>query len=89
MAPEVFTGRYSEKADVFSLGALFFAILERNCIVIEGKAIYGAFVDFSGVRKVGLGFAMANVDSTISIAFSSHAQGLRVLQRLVMKAVRQ
>ena len=87
VAPEFFTGRYSEKADVFSLGTLFFAILERDFIVIEDKAIYGAFVDFHGVGKLGLGFAMANVDSTISIAFSSHAQGLRVLQSVVIEAL--
>ena len=84
----MFTGHYTEKADVFSLGTLFFAILERDFIVIEGKAIYGAFVDFHGVGKLGLGFAMANVDSSISIAFSSHAQGLRILQRVVMEALR-
>ncbi|CAH3160618.1 unnamed protein product, partial [Porites evermanni] len=32
MAPEVFRGHYNEKADVFSLGILIFAILERNFI---------------------------------------------------------
>ena len=51
VAPEVFTGRYTEKADVFSLGTLFFAILERDFIVNEGKAIYGAFVDVRGEGK--------------------------------------
>ena len=30
LAPECFTGHYTEKADVFSLGVLFFAILERD-----------------------------------------------------------
>ena len=88
VAPEFFTGHYTEKADVFSLGTLSFAILERDFIVNEGKAIYGAFVDFHGVGKLGLGFAMANVDSSISIAFSSHAQWLRVLQRVVVEALR-
>ena len=87
VAPEVFNGHYTEKADVFSLGALFFAILERDYIVTEGKASYGAFVDFHGVGKVGLGFAMAIVDSSISVAFSSHAQGLRILQSVVKEAL--
>ena len=47
VAPEFFAGRYTEKADVFSLGTLFFAILERDFIEIDGKAIYGAFVKYS------------------------------------------
>ena len=40
VAPEFFACRYTEKADVFSLGTLFFAILERDIVVIGGKAIY-------------------------------------------------
>ena len=43
VAPEFFDGHYTEKADVFSLGTLFFAILERDSIVFMEKAIYGAF----------------------------------------------
>ena len=88
VAPEVFTGRYTAKADVFSLGTLFFAILERDFIVIDGKAIYGAFVNNPrGEGKLGLGFAMADVDSSISIMFSSHAQGSNAVQRVVLEAL--
>ena len=87
VAPEFFTGHYTEKADVFSLGALFFAILERDFIEIDGKAIYGAFVDVLGVGKLGLGLAMAKINRRISITFSSHAQGFRVLQRVVIEAL--
>ena len=43
VAPEFFDGRYTEKADVFSLGTLFFAILERDSIMFMGKKIYSAF----------------------------------------------
>ena len=87
VAPEFFTGRYTEKADVFSLGTLFFAILERDFIVIDGKAIYGAFVNIRGVGKLGLGLAMAKVDSGISITFSSRAQGSNAMQRVVLEAL--
>jgi len=87
VAPEFFTHHYTEKADVFSLGTLFFAILERDFIVIGGKAIYGAFVNIRGAGKLGLGLAMATVDRRISITFSSQAQGLRGLQRVVMEAL--
>ena len=87
VAPEFFTGRYTEKADVFSLGTLFFAILERDFIAIDGKAIYGAFVNIHGVGKLGLGFAMAEVDSSISITFSSRARGSNAMQRVVLEAL--
>ena len=46
MAPEFFSGRYTEKADVFSLGTLFFAILERDFVVSR----YFVF------RNLGAGF---------------------------------
>ena len=87
VAPEFFTGHYTEKADVFSLGTLFFAILERDFIVIDDKAIYGAFVNIRGVGKLGLGLAMAKVDSGIRITFSSHAQGSHAMQRVVLEAL--
>ena len=64
MAPEVFPGQegyghYSEKADVFSLGILFWAILERDFISDqEGKRYYGAFVNVPWNGKVGVGYAM-------------------------------
>ena len=64
MAPEVFAGHYTEKADVFSLGVIFFAILERTYITLNGKRFYGAFKE-----KVGLGFAMAkNPHATINFS---------------------
>ena len=43
MAPEVFEGHYTERADVFSLGAIFFAILQRDCVDVNGKRFYGVF----------------------------------------------
>ena len=87
VAPEFFTGHYTEKADVFSLGTLFFAILERDSIVIGGKRLFGAFVDIPGEGKVGLGFAMAMFGRRISIAFSSYAQGSYDLQSVALEAL--
>ncbi|XP_078367875.1 serine/threonine-protein kinase PDIK1L-like [Oculina patagonica] len=87
VAPEFFTGHYTEKADVFSLGTLFYAILERDFIVVDGKAMYGAFVKIHGVGKVGLGLAMKEVGRRIRIAFSSYAQGSNALQRVALKAL--
>ena len=62
VAPEFLRGHYTEKADIFSLGTLLFAILERDYIVIDGKAIYGAFVSVHDKRKIGVGLAMERVD---------------------------
>ena len=90
MAPEFFTigHHYTEKADIFSLGALFYAILERDFIMLDdGKKYYGAFKRILSGGKVGLGYAMANVDPRISITFSSQAQGSNALQSLVLQAL--
>ena len=88
VAPEFLRNHYTEKADVFSLGTLFFAILQRDFIVIEGKAIYGAFISIPGVGKVGVGVAMEHVDTNISIEFSSRAQGSNALQRVVLETLK-
>lgn len=87
MAPEFFTGHYTENADVFSLGLLFFAILERDFIAVDGKTIYGTFVENPTEGKVGLGLAMEKLDRHIKIAFSSYAQGSMALQRVILEAL--
>jgi len=88
MAPEVFDGHYTEKADVFSLGVLFYAILERDFITdVNGKKFYGAFKRIRGKGKVGLGYAMAIHNPDISIDFSSRAQGSNTQQRITLDAL--
>ena len=63
IAPEVFAGHYTEKSDVFSLGVLFYAIVERYFVQLPGgKRMYGAFVSTPTNGMVGLGFAMANIN---------------------------
>ena len=88
MAPEVFYGHYTEKADVFSLGVLFFAILERDFIECDRKKFYGAFTLVSGAGKIGLGYAMAKHDPTIVIEFSGQAQGSGDQQRIALDALK-
>ena len=88
MAPEVFRGHYTEKADVFSLDAIFFAILERDFIVINGKAFYGAFKHIPSVGKLGLGHAMAMYDPNTRVAFSIRAQGEPLFKILALNALR-
>ena len=88
VAPEFLRGHYTEKADIFSLGTLLFAILERDYIVIDGRAIYGAFVSVHDKRKIGVGLAMERVDRNTRIQFSRHAQGSNALQRIVLEVLK-
>ena len=87
LAPECFAGHYTEKADVFSLGLLFFAILERDYKESNGKMYYGTFKRIRGVGKVGLGVAMAMYNPGTDITFCRRAQGSRDVQRLVIEAL--
>ena len=50
--------------------------------------MYGAFVLVPGIGKIGVGFALANVDKNIRIPFSSRAQGSNALQRIVLKVLK-
>ena len=91
MAPEVFTRHYTEKADVFSLGVIFFAILERTYITLDGKRFYGAFKRIRcghSQNRVGLGYAMANNPYT-TIIFSRLAENssLKKMQELTLRCL--
>ena len=54
IAPEVLEMHYTEKADVFSLGTIFYCIAERKCIIIKNRRHYGAFVCYEG-NPLGIG----------------------------------
>ena len=91
MAPEVFPGpqghgHYNEKADVFSLGILFLAILERDFIDHEGKRYYGAFVNVRPVGKVGVGYAMYKFGP--GVADSLQPRGSNTLQMIALDALK-
>ena len=88
VAPEVFDRHYTEKADVFSLGVLFYAILQRDFITTDnGKKFYGAFKCIRGQGKVGLGCPMASHNPNVTIAFSEQAQGSNTQQRITLEAL--
>ena len=84
MAPEFFRCDYTEKADVFSFGAILFAILERDFININGKKVYGAFKMIPDVGKIGLGYTMEMYDPEARIHFSGRAQGSEALQSIAL-----
>ena len=91
MAPEVFTRHYTEKADVFSLGVIFFAILERTYITLDGKRFYGAFKRIRHGRsqnRVGLGYAMAkNPNTTIIFSRLAENSSLQKMQELTFRCL--
>ena len=89
MAPEVFSSRgYSAKADVFSLGVLLYAILERDHVIIGGKAYYGAFVAIPNLPgRIGLGFALGTINPSFNIEFSSSSNYFGSLQILIRQAL--
>jgi len=86
IAPEVFRGHYTQKADVFSLGAIFFAILERDYVTFEGKPYYGAFAELRWQGKVGLGYAMT-ANKYAEVEFSLTTQGSTSQRRITIDAL--
>jgi len=85
--PDVFDGHYTEKADVFSPGVLFYAILAWDFIEVDGKKFYGAFRSIPGVGKVALGNAMATCGTNVKIQFSPQVQGSNALERIALNAM--
>jgi len=69
VAPEVFDQRYTEKADVFSLGVVCHAILTRQSFVYGNEKYFGAFVEHNR-KKVGIGLAMFERQKNIDPDFS-------------------
>lgn len=89
MAPEVFSIRgYSAKADVFGLGVLLYAILERDHVIMGGKAYYGAFVAIPNLPgRTGLGFALETINPFFNIVFYSSSDYFGSLQMLNRQAL--
>ena len=83
MAPEVFDERYTEKADIFSLGGVFYAILTRSYLKFMEQKKYGVFVTIPSLGKFGLGYAMAKFGQSIQVQFPSHFQGCKPMKRLI------
>lgn len=69
MAPEVFEGHYTEKADVFALGLLLYAIEERQCFQINGLTCYGIFIRLSDGDFAPLGLQMHIDNTTCQVPF--------------------
>ena len=84
MAPEVFDGHYTEASDVFSLGVIFYAIVERGSILMpNGRRTYGAFVPDT-LPPVAVGFAMSNRCPPIVLPFT---RAKPYIQDLILNAL--
>ena len=57
VAPEVLDRIYDERAEIFALGVLFYAIYTQNFVEFENERYFGAFTMYNG-KEVGLGLAM-------------------------------
>ena len=82
VAPEFFKVRYTDKADVFSLGGIFYAILERSFHWCGSKKMYGVFTD-TPLGKMGLGRAMAFVDAHMKVQFTTSFRGSNSMKRVI------
>lgn len=51
MSNEVFTGAYTSKADIFSLGCMMYAIITNLTFFEDGKELYGITIDVKDVNK--------------------------------------
>ena len=70
MAPEVFEGHYTEKADVFALGVLLYAIQERECFEINGIKCYGIFIRLNDYERAPLGMQMHFEGKALTVPFT-------------------
>ena len=81
LAPKYFTDHYTEKADVFSLGLLFFCHPTTGLHRKQRKSVLRCIQRIRGVGKVGLGVAMAMYNPGTDIEFSTRSgfQGCTVV----------
>ena len=83
MAPEVFNEHYTEKADIFSLGGIFYAILTRKYLKFNEQKKYGAFVSVPSFGKFRLGYAMAKFNPSLEVQFPSNFQRSKPIKQLI------
>ena len=83
MAPEFYHQHYTGKADVFSLAGIFYAILTRDYIRVGSKKMYGVYLSYQQYGKVGLGYAMAQINPNAVALFPPHFQGSNAMMRLI------
>lgn len=66
IAPEILSQHYTYKVDIFAAGVIFYAILERTFLVVNGEKCYGAFVN--GHKPLGI--EMFNKKGDVDLPFT-------------------
>lgn len=81
---QVLPVHYTYKVDIFAVGIIFYAIIERTFlqVVSEGKC-YGIFVPVETGNRQPLGIHMFNIKTNVEIAFTQ----TNVITRIVKKAL--
>ena len=87
MAPEVFAGNYTLKADVFSLGLIFYAILEKRYIGLgpAPEKYFGAFMDDDGLP---FGEALFDGNKSATVPFAKgNGHDIQSLRTIISDAL--
>ena len=69
VAPEMFSNKHTYKVDIFSMGIVFFAIVERDSMQFGEKRCYGCFVKDKEDVKLPLGVHMSNEGNDVDVPF--------------------
>ena len=86
MAPEVFAERYTEMADVFSLGTIFYGIAERSYTTYGQSRYYGAFDMQNGTQK-GVGEVMQKGSITDASKLLSFRLSEQPMKELILQTL--
>lgn len=84
VAPEMLVNapniHYTYKIDIFSLGIIFHAIVERQFLTVKGERCYGVFID--GINQP-LGYEMSKEEGDIEVAFTKTSAITRLIKRML------
>ena len=69
VAPEMFSNKHTYKVDIFSMGIVFFAIVERDSMQFGEKRCFGCFVEDMNGKKLPLGLQMFNEGKDVDVPF--------------------
>ena len=75
-APEIMNQHYTYKADIFSVGIVFHAIIERKYLFVQDKKCFAIFVG-----QQPLGIEMFNKKGNIEIVFTKSTVITRLIKR--------
>ena len=81
VAPEMLGEKHTYKVDIFSLGIIFHAILERKFKIYRGENCYGVFVQAAGERMEPIGSRMHEEERNLPVPFPGRRR--RLIERML------